>query len=47
MMAFLDSNIWGLLAMPTGVLIGFGAALFVWLRDELRSSPSKKNKDSR
>jgi len=30
-----DLSIWGVIAMPIGVAICFGPALFVWLRAEL------------
>lgn len=29
-----DSNIWGFLAVPVGVAVCFGPALFVWIREE-------------
>ncbi len=32
-----DLSIWGVIAMPVGVAICFGPALFVWLRAELRA----------
>jgi hypothetical protein len=32
-------NFWGELVVPVGLLICFGVALVVWLRDELRAEP--------
>lgn len=34
-----DTNIWGFLAVPVGVLLCFGPALFVWVKDEYFSRP--------
>ena len=34
MLAFMDSNIWGFLAIPVGVVACFGPALFVWIKSE-------------
>ena len=36
-----DSNLnyWGLIGVPVGLVICFGVALLVWLRDELRAGP--------
>jgi hypothetical protein len=31
MLANIDNNIWGLLAVPVGVLLGFGPAIVAWL----------------
>jgi len=45
MMAFVDTNIWGFLAVPAGVVVCFGPALFVWLRAELQSRPPEKRED--
>ena len=42
MLSFIDANIWGLLAMPLGVLFCFGPALVVWL-----ASPSEKQEPQR
>jgi len=38
MVAVMDANIWGLLAMPVGVLFCFGPALAVWAILEFKSS---------
>jgi hypothetical protein len=32
-----DLNTWGLIAVPVGLTICFGVALFVWLREEIRA----------
>lgn len=31
MLAFLDSNVWGLLVVPVGLLLGFGPVIVAWL----------------
>jgi len=40
-----DLSIWGVLAMPVGVAICFGPALFTWLKAELGTS--EKDEDRR
>jgi hypothetical protein len=45
MMAALDSNIWGFIAMPLGLLLCFGPGLFVWLKAELETPPPEKRED--
>jgi hypothetical protein len=35
-------NVWGFLAVPVGVLICFGPGLFVWLKEEFKTSSSEK-----
>ena len=35
-----DSNIWGFLAVPVGVAVCFGPALFVWIKEEYFSKPT-------
>jgi hypothetical protein len=45
MIAVVDMNIWGLLAMPTGLVICFGPALAVWLWQELRGQSPGQPKD--
>jgi hypothetical protein len=40
MIASVDSNIWGFLAVPVGLLLCFGPALFVWIKKEYFSGPS-------
>jgi hypothetical protein len=32
-------NFWGLIVVPVGLLICFGLALLVWLRQELAAEP--------
>jgi hypothetical protein len=44
MIALMDANIWGFLAVPVGVLICFGPALAVWIRKEC-SGPPADDKD--
>jgi hypothetical protein len=39
MTAWIDSNIWGFLAMPVGVAVCFGPVLLVWLKKEYFASP--------
>ena len=39
MTAWIDSNIWGFLAMPLGVAVCFGPVLLVWLKEEYFASP--------
>jgi hypothetical protein len=39
MIASIDTNIWGFLAVPTGVFVCFGPALFVWVKNEYFSRP--------
>jgi hypothetical protein len=46
MIALMDSNIWGFLAVPVGVVVCFGPALLVWLKEEyLGSSPEDRQGD--
>jgi hypothetical protein len=40
-----DTNFWGLLAMPAGLVICFGPALIVWLRMELGPKSPDKRRD--
>jgi hypothetical protein len=47
MLAMIDSNIWDFLAMPLGVLICFGPALVVWLKEERQTPRSEKGKERR
>jgi hypothetical protein len=35
-------NFWGLIVVPVGVSICFGAALLVWLRDEFGARAEEK-----
>jgi len=39
-----DLSIWGVLAMPTGVVLCFGPALLVWLKQELGASEKDKDR---
>jgi len=39
MISSVDTNIWGFLAVPIGVLLCFGPALFVWIKNEYFSRP--------
>lgn len=32
-------NFWGLIVVPVGLLICFGVALLVWLREEISAGP--------
>ena len=47
MNSLLDSNIWGFLAMPVGVVLCFGPGLFVWLKAELETDRIDKREDHR
>ncbi|MHB8522338.1 MAG: hypothetical protein ACYDH9_16480 [Limisphaerales bacterium] len=47
MIASIDMNIWGLLAMPTGLVICFGPALLSWLNEELRDQPPEEPTEKR
>jgi len=38
----LDTNIWGLLAMPLGVLLCFGPVLVLWIKEERRSKSEQE-----
>jgi len=42
-----DLSIWGVIAMPVGVAICFGPALFMWLKAELGTKPADKDEDRR
>ena len=42
-----DLSIWGVIALPVGVAICFGPALFMWLKAELRTEPVDKDEDRR
>ena len=39
MLSAIDTNIWGFLAVPVGVLFCFGPALFVWIKNQYFSGP--------
>jgi hypothetical protein len=34
-----DSNIWGFLTVPVGVLVCFGPALLMWIKEEYFAKP--------
>ncbi len=36
-----DLGLWGIFAMPVGLLICFGPALIVWFRAELKDNAEK------
>jgi hypothetical protein len=40
-----DMNLWGIFAMPVGVLLCFGPVLVAWMIVEFRTSRSKNRKD--
>ena len=40
-----DLNLWGVFAMPVGLLIGFGPVLVAWVLHERASSSGKNPKD--
>jgi hypothetical protein len=40
-------NLWGLIVVPVGLVICFGLALLVWLRDELRAGSEEKQEKPR
>ena len=42
-----DLSIWGVIAMPVGVAICFGPALFMWLKAELGTQRADKDEDRR
>ncbi len=44
MFAVFDTNYWGIWVVPLGVIIGFGPALAVWLREEYRPNSQAKGK---
>jgi len=42
-----DLSIWGVIALPVGVAICFGPALFMWLKAELGTEPEDKDEGRR
>jgi len=42
--AMMDSELsyWGIWCVPLGLVICFGPALFVWLKEEFKTPPDKK-----
>jgi hypothetical protein len=40
-----DLSLWGVFAMPVGLTLCFGPALFVWIRMELKAESPKKDKN--
>ena len=43
----IDLALWGMIVVPLGVAICFGAALLVWVREELRAGAEEKEKQDR
>jgi hypothetical protein len=37
-----DLSLWGIFAMPVGLLVCFGPALLVWIKAELRDASAAK-----
>jgi len=51
MLANIDSNIWGLLAVPVGLALGFGPVIIAWLwasadRTDRNSANARRNQDA-
>lgn len=42
-----DTNYWGLMAMPLGLLLCFSPALLVWLKEEAGGTPPGPGKDQK
>ena len=40
-----DLNLWGIFAMPVGLLLGFGPVLVAWMLRERANSSANKPKD--
>ncbi len=40
-----DLNLWGIFAMPVGLLLGFGPVLVAWILRERANSAANKPKD--
>lgn len=40
-----DTNYWGLMAMPVGLMLCFAPALAFWLKAELAAKSSDKKRD--
>lgn len=47
MMAVIDSNIWGFLAMPLGVVLCFGPGLVVWVKEEYFTKSPDEQRDGK
>lgn len=47
MFAAFDTNYWGIWIVPVGLVLCFGPALVVWIREELRSKPTDKDSKER
>lgn len=47
MVDFSDMNIWGVFAMPVGLVLCFGPALVTWIIMETRDSSCECPKDER
>lgn len=39
-----DLSLWGIFAMPVGLLVCFGPALLVWIKAEMRDAAAAKAK---
>jgi hypothetical protein len=46
MLANIDSNIWGLLAVPVGLALGFGPVVIAWLWSSYDRSGKAKRPQS-
>jgi hypothetical protein len=47
MIAVVDSNVWGFLAVPVGVVVCLGPALWVWIAREYFAPPGQpRDRDS-
>ncbi|MCL4179154.1 MAG: hypothetical protein KJ072_15610 [Verrucomicrobia bacterium] len=48
MLANIDNNIWGLLVVPVGLVLGFGPAIAAWLwmsyRPQTRTGQNPRNR---
>lgn len=44
-MDYFDINLWGIFAMPVGLILCFGPALVVWLVQELGGNRQDRTRD--
>lgn len=42
-----DLVLWGLIVVPIGVVVCFGPALLVWIREEIAAGSEEKNQQNR
>ena len=42
---FMDVNLWGIFAMPVGLLLGFGPVLIAWMLHERGNASKNPPKD--